>query len=145
MRLIGCRCKSSDTFSWAVLIGRGLDHKKLLARLRKRKATLNLLNMSLFSFEGVLPEDTAYKAVSFLYITAKKHFANQCKVLLFNMFLFNHTIDRTATQQDFLYCIYVCSLTLIAILQQGELFLLFCNRRVSMLLCQESARWRFRS
>ena len=41
MRLIGCRCKASDGFSWAVLIGRGLD-------------LVPDLLLPLFSFEGAL-------------------------------------------------------------------------------------------
>ena len=49
MRLIGCRCKYSDVFSQAVLIGRGLDH-----RLGSTTNLSQHIEHTLFSFEGTI-------------------------------------------------------------------------------------------
>ena len=50
MRLIGCRCKASDGFSWAVLIGRGLD-------------LVPDLLFPLFSFEGAFKDMSTISSV----------------------------------------------------------------------------------
>ena len=46
-------CKRGNTFSLAVLIGRGLDHNLLGSRLRKGFRTKSAF--ALFSFQGIRP------------------------------------------------------------------------------------------